>query len=201
MNVQCEVCGNHYEHGFAIQVDDGESHQFDCFECAIHGMAPHCDHCGCLIIGHGVDDENRMYCCEHCMREATGTPPNARGERAPSAHRRAAVQRLALARPRRTFRAAAEDEVRAELYSAVNTTLYPTRFSASLRGACSPCLGPIWSGDGMPDAGRRACSRPGGEPVGIVQPVNATVGVMMEIRSPGVPQLWLISAIVGSSAT
>ena len=78
MNVQCEVCGNHYEHGFAIVIDH-EQHQFDCFECAIHGMAPHCDHCGCLIIGHGVDDGNHTYCCEHCMREATGTPSARRG--------------------------------------------------------------------------------------------------------------------------
>ena len=52
MNVQCEVCGNHYDKGFRI-VRGAEAHSFDCFECAIYAMAPRCAHCGCSVIGHG----------------------------------------------------------------------------------------------------------------------------------------------------
>lgn len=33
----------------------GRRHTFDCFECAIHLLAPRCDHCGCRIVGHRVD--------------------------------------------------------------------------------------------------------------------------------------------------
>jgi hypothetical protein len=70
MNVECEVCGNHYDQGFEITFQ-GETHQFDSFECAIHALAPGCNHCGCRILGHGVEREDRFYCCEHCARRAT----------------------------------------------------------------------------------------------------------------------------------
>lgn len=70
MNVRCDVCGNHYANGFEIR-RDGEAQQFDCFECAIHALAPHCDHCGCQILGHGLEADDHMYCCAHCQREAT----------------------------------------------------------------------------------------------------------------------------------
>ena len=36
---QCEVCGNDYDKPIEI-VRNGESHFFDCFECAIHALAP-----------------------------------------------------------------------------------------------------------------------------------------------------------------
>ncbi len=63
---QCEVCGNSYDKPLEI-VKDGESHFFDCFECAIHALAPECEHCGCKIIGHGVEAAGeRMFCCAHC---------------------------------------------------------------------------------------------------------------------------------------
>jgi hypothetical protein len=45
---------------------DGRSHVFDCFECAIHALAPICEHCGCRVIGHGVQDNGAIYCCVHC---------------------------------------------------------------------------------------------------------------------------------------
>jgi hypothetical protein len=35
----------------------GARHVFDSFECAIHKMAAVCEHCGCRIIGHGVEAE------------------------------------------------------------------------------------------------------------------------------------------------
>ena len=52
----CEVCGNDYDKAFEV-TRDGESHTFDAFECAIHALAPECAHCGCKIIGHGVEVE------------------------------------------------------------------------------------------------------------------------------------------------
>jgi hypothetical protein len=64
MNV-CEVCGNDYDKPIEV-VRDGESHFFDCFECAIHALAPVCEHCGCKIIGHGVEAGGVFYCCAHC---------------------------------------------------------------------------------------------------------------------------------------
>ena len=36
---QCEVCGNEYDKPLEI-VTNGISHYFDCFECAIHSLAP-----------------------------------------------------------------------------------------------------------------------------------------------------------------
>ncbi|MEX0716680.1 MAG: hypothetical protein WD066_08840 [Planctomycetaceae bacterium] len=66
---RCETCGNDYDQTFEI-VKDGDSHVFDSFECAIHALAPRCAHCGCRVIGHGVQDDERIYCCAHCAQEA-----------------------------------------------------------------------------------------------------------------------------------
>jgi hypothetical protein len=64
----CELCGNDYDKAFQITVG-GESHTFDSFECAIHVLAPTCDHCGCKIIGHGVEADGTFFCCAHCAKE------------------------------------------------------------------------------------------------------------------------------------
>lgn len=64
---RCEVCGNEYARTFEV-IMDGETHVFDCFECAIQGCAPTCAHCGCRVIGHGVDSRGDTYCCTHCAR-------------------------------------------------------------------------------------------------------------------------------------
>jgi hypothetical protein len=61
----CEVCGNQYDKTFEV-IMAGETHVFDSFECAIHALAPTCNHCGCRIIGHGMEAEGVMYCCAHC---------------------------------------------------------------------------------------------------------------------------------------
>src|SRR6266540_1624081 len=53
MTGNCEVCGNEYDKAFEV-VAAGAHHLFDCFECAIEALAPHCEHCGCHVIGHGV---------------------------------------------------------------------------------------------------------------------------------------------------
>ncbi|HEX4884877.1 MAG TPA: hypothetical protein VFX05_12110 [Casimicrobiaceae bacterium] len=64
----CAHCGNRYDKAFTI-VKGGQSHVFDSFECAIHMLAPRCDHCGCTIIGHGVEAQGAMFCCAHCAQQ------------------------------------------------------------------------------------------------------------------------------------
>jgi hypothetical protein len=64
---QCEVCGNDYDMAFEVHAQ-GAVHVFDSFECAIHRMAPVCEHCGCKVVGHGVQAERRFFCCVHCAQ-------------------------------------------------------------------------------------------------------------------------------------
>jgi len=64
----CDMCGNEYDKTFTITRGE-ESGTFDSFECAIHAMAPECSHCGCRIIGHGVEAEGQVFCCAHCARD------------------------------------------------------------------------------------------------------------------------------------
>lgn len=70
---KCEVCGNEYHLAFHVTTAAGKTHTFDSFECAIHKLAPECDHCGCQIIGHGIEANNTFYCCAHCAHES-GVP-------------------------------------------------------------------------------------------------------------------------------
>lgn len=63
----CEVCGNAYERSFEV-IAGGQRHVFDSFECAIHKLAPSCEHCGCKIVGHGIETRGRYFCCAHCAR-------------------------------------------------------------------------------------------------------------------------------------
>jgi len=64
---QCEVCGNEYYLSFEV-IAAGKKHIFDSFECAIHALAPECVHCHCKIIGHGVESDDRMFCCASCAK-------------------------------------------------------------------------------------------------------------------------------------
>ena len=66
---KCDVCGNKYDKTFTVTVG-GKAHTFDSFECAIHALAPTCAHCGCKVIGHGVEAEGRIFCCAHCAEES-----------------------------------------------------------------------------------------------------------------------------------
>jgi Rieske Fe-S protein len=66
---RCEVCGNDYDKAFTVTTAKGEIHTFDSFECAVHELAPTCTHCGCRIIGHGVEDDGIFFCCAHCAQE------------------------------------------------------------------------------------------------------------------------------------
>jgi Rieske Fe-S protein len=68
---RCEMCGNDYDKSFEITMSgDTQPHVFDSFECAIHAVAPVCGHCGCRIIGHGVEADGSIFCCAHCSRES-----------------------------------------------------------------------------------------------------------------------------------
>jgi len=64
---KCEVCENEYDKSFDVVVA-GTRHTFDSFECAIHALAPVCPHCDCRVIGHGVEQNGKIYCCVHCAR-------------------------------------------------------------------------------------------------------------------------------------
>ncbi len=65
---QCEVCGNEYDKAFQV-VTAGQTHVFDSFECAAHKLAPRCEHCACMILGHGVEAAGRFFCCAHCAAQ------------------------------------------------------------------------------------------------------------------------------------
>ena len=54
---RCDVCGNDYDKAFQVTAG-GATHTFDSFECAIHRLAPACEHCG------------RVYCCASCARHS-----------------------------------------------------------------------------------------------------------------------------------
>ncbi|RJQ70302.1 Prokaryotic metallothionein [Pseudonocardiaceae bacterium YIM PH 21723] len=83
----CEVCGNDYWMAFEVHTVGGQVHTFDSFECAIQKLAPICEHCGCRVIGHGVEADARFFCSGHCarsggpmvaeqLRSAVGARPN-----------------------------------------------------------------------------------------------------------------------------
>ena len=65
----CEVCGNDYDKSFTVSVA-GADHTFESFERAIHALAPQCSHCGCRIVGHGVEVGAEIFCCAHCAEHA-----------------------------------------------------------------------------------------------------------------------------------
>ena len=69
---RCEVCGNDYYLSFEV-ITAGDRHVFDSFECAIQKLAPVCSHCGCKVIGHGVEANGTFYCCAHCARNEGAT--------------------------------------------------------------------------------------------------------------------------------
>ncbi|MCD6679072.1 MAG: hypothetical protein LT102_00210 [Burkholderiaceae bacterium] len=66
---RCEKCGNEYDKTFDV-VMMGSRHTFDSFECAIASLAPTCSHCDCRIIGHGLEADGRMFCCDHCAEQS-----------------------------------------------------------------------------------------------------------------------------------
>jgi hypothetical protein len=65
----CDLCGNDYDKAFQVTTGS-ETRTFDSFECAIHVLAPTCGHCGCRVIGHGVEADGRIFCCAHCAERS-----------------------------------------------------------------------------------------------------------------------------------
>ena len=73
----CHTCGNDYDKAFTVQWHSGSA-TFDSVECAAAKLAPECAHCGCRILGHGVETEDGIYCCAHCARKESGGDVNDR---------------------------------------------------------------------------------------------------------------------------
>lgn len=69
---KCDRCGNDYDKSFQITLG-GKTQTFDSFECAIQALAPTCAQCGVRIIGHGVEQNGRMFCCGHCAKHASSS--------------------------------------------------------------------------------------------------------------------------------
>jgi hypothetical protein len=67
--MRCDVCGNDYDKAFQV-IKGGKQMTFDALECAIHALAPRCGHCECMVIGHGVEVDDTVFCCAHCARQA-----------------------------------------------------------------------------------------------------------------------------------
>jgi hypothetical protein len=66
-----DILGNvhSYDKSFTVTMA-GSKHTFDSFECAIHALAPECAHCGCKVVGHGVEKDGTVFCCVHCAQHA-----------------------------------------------------------------------------------------------------------------------------------
>jgi hypothetical protein len=33
-------------------------------------LAPSCNHCGCRVIGHGIEHDGAVFCCASCSEKA-----------------------------------------------------------------------------------------------------------------------------------
>lgn len=77
----CSTCGNDYEATFHVRTHQGEEFDFDSIECAAARIAPQCAHCGCTILGHGVQAGSTVYCCAHCAKheDVEGVSDNSGG--------------------------------------------------------------------------------------------------------------------------
>lgn len=67
--MRCDKCGNDYDKSFQVTAA-GKTWTFDSFECAIQTVAPTCEHCGVRIVGHGLEKQERMFCCAHCAQQS-----------------------------------------------------------------------------------------------------------------------------------
>ncbi|SEO45363.1 hypothetical protein SAMN06298226_1984 [Nitrosovibrio sp. Nv4] len=65
---KCDGCGNDYDKSFQV-IAASKTYTFDSFECAINKLAPTCAHCRARIIGHGLEKNGVMFCCNHCAGE------------------------------------------------------------------------------------------------------------------------------------
>ena len=67
---QCDSCKNDYDKSFQVLYSDGQTYTFDSFECAIHLLAPACGTCGIRVVGHGLESNGKIFCCDHCAERA-----------------------------------------------------------------------------------------------------------------------------------
>ena len=65
----CETCGNTYDKAFEVAIG-GTTHTFDSFACAIHMLAPRCNHCKVPIIGQGMEARGQYFCGAFCARQS-----------------------------------------------------------------------------------------------------------------------------------
>jgi hypothetical protein len=70
VSVGAFVTGVRNDKAFQVSMPSGDSHSFNCFECAIHALAPACEYCNVKVIGHGIEANDSFYCCAHCARMA-----------------------------------------------------------------------------------------------------------------------------------
>jgi hypothetical protein len=77
---RCDTCGNDYDKTFEVRTG-AVTFVFDSFECAIHKLAPVCRHCGCRILGHGVEEQGSIFCGASCARDMGMTDLRDRGDR------------------------------------------------------------------------------------------------------------------------
>jgi hypothetical protein len=70
MIAHCDLCGNECKRIFEVRIAR-KQYFFDSFQCAIQLLAPTCTHCGCRIIGHGLEGDRSVFCSEHCLSEYT----------------------------------------------------------------------------------------------------------------------------------
>ena len=67
---RCDLCGNENDRVFEVRMAR-KTYFFDTFQCAIQFLAPSCAHCGCRIIGHGLQIGEACYCGAHCASAKT----------------------------------------------------------------------------------------------------------------------------------
>ncbi len=60
---KCETCGNDYDKSFTVTIAAAPTCESSS---ARSSPAPACEHCGCRIIGHGVEANGRYFCCANC---------------------------------------------------------------------------------------------------------------------------------------
>lgn len=70
----CDTCGNDYDKSFTVTIGERTA-TFDTIECAAHAIAPTCAHCGCRILGHGIEVGNEIFCCAHCAHKSGHDEP------------------------------------------------------------------------------------------------------------------------------
>lgn len=68
----CDGCGNDYDKSFQM-IAAHKIYTFDSFECAIQSLATVCAYCRVRIIGHGLEKNGVMFCCNHCAGNAAVT--------------------------------------------------------------------------------------------------------------------------------